>query len=182
MSKEKNYVPIEEEQEEKKKKRKRWLLLLILLLLLLCGGCTYRYIIKDNGVSNGEIGSGVLKGMSYEEMQKYLNEKTDASVFQIDINPIITFENAKSEGYLRLINRKSSAYNIKFTLKIDETGEVIYKSPTLTPTQYIQYVKLDKKLKAGTYRCTGTYEFYKADEPLKKVSQQHVAIEVTIEK
>lgn len=176
---------IESLEEEKKKKRKRWLLLLLLLLLLLISGCElYKgYLERMNQVQSGsigEIGNGVMPGMSPEEIQRYLNERADKSKFNIDLNSYLQFDNADSKAYLRLINGKNSAYAIKFIIRLEDSNQEIYRSALVRPEQYIEYITLSKKLKPGTYRAIGYYEFYDLEHTDIKVSEQEVVLKIEI--
>ena len=185
---EKNNIDVLQEdcQEEKKKGRKRRILILLLLLLLLAFGGFKVYqnyaerISQVKSGSMGEIGSGIMPGMTPEEIQRYLNEQADKSKFVIDINSHLEFDDANSEAYLRLINGKNSAYAIKLIVRLEDSGEKIYKSPLVMPEQYIEYIKLSKKLKAGTYRAIGTYEFYDLEHTDVKVSEQEVVLNIEI--
>lgn len=176
----------EDQQEEKKKGRKRRILILLLLLLLLAFGGFKVYqnyaerISQVQSGSMGEIGRGIMPGMTPEEIQRYLNEKADASKFVIDINSYLEFDDANSEAYLRLVNGKNSAYAIKLVVRLEDSNELIYKSPLVMPEQYIEYIKLSKKLKPGTYRAIGTYEFYDLEHTDVKVSEQEVVLNIEI--
>ena len=173
-------------EEEKRKGRKRRILILLLLLLLLAFGGFKVYqnyaerMSEVKSGSMGEIGSGIMPGMTPEEIQRYLNEKADASKFVIDINSYLEFDDANSEGYLRLINGKNSAYAIKLVVRLEDSNDLIYKSPLVMPEQYIEYIKLSKKLKPGTYRAIGTYEFYDLEHTDVKVSEQEVVLNIEI--
>lgn len=177
-----------EEQNQEKKKRKKWLLLLLLLLLIFLAGYTgYKlyqdYLERKSQVQSGiigEIGNGIMPGMTPEELQAYLNEQADKSKFTINVNSDLEFDDANSKAYLRLINGKNSAYAIKFTIRLEDTKQVIYKSSLVKPEQYIEYIKLTKKLKKGTYRAIGTYEFYDLNQPDIKVSEQEVVLNINI--
>ena len=181
-----NNISQENGQEEKKKGRKRRILILLLLLLLLAFGGLKVYqnyaerISEVKSGSIGEIGRGIMPGMTPEEIQRYLNEKADASKFVIDINSYLEFDDANSEGYLRLINGKNSAYAIKLVVRLEDSNDLIYKSPLVMPEQYIEYIKLSKKLKPGTYRAIGTYEFYDLEHTDVKVSEQEVVLNIEI--
>ena len=176
----------ENAQEEKKKGRKRRILILLLLLLLLAFGGFKVYqnyterISEVKSGSMGEIGRGIMPGMTPEEIQRYLNEKADKSKFVIDLNSHLEFDDANSEGYLRLINGKNSAYAIKLVVRLEDSNELIYKSPLVKPEQYIEYIKLRKKLKPGKYRAIGTYEFYDLENTDVKVSEQEVVLNIEI--
>ena len=177
-----------EEQNQEKKKRKKWILLLLLLLLIFFAGYTgYKmyqdYLERKSQVQSGslgEIGHGIMPGMTPEEIQKYLNEKADKTKFTINVNSQLEFDDANSKGYLRLINGKNSAYAIKFTIRLEDSNEVIYKSSLVKPEQYIEYIKLSKKLKKGTYRAIGTYEFFDSQQTDIKVSEQQVVLNIEI--
>ena len=183
-----NNILQEEQQEEKKKGRKRRILILLLLLLLLAFGGFKVYqnyaerMSQVQSGSMGQIGSGIMPGMTPEEIQRYLNEQADKSKFVIDINSYLEFDNANSEAYLRLINGKNSAYAIKLVVRLEDSNELIYKSPLVKPEQYIEYIKLSKKLKAGSYRAIGTYEFYDLENTDVKVSEQEVVLNIEIKK
>ena len=176
----------ENQEEEKKKGRKRRILILLLLLLLLAFGgfkVYQNYVERISAVksgSMGEIGRGIMPGMTPEEIQRYLNEKADKSKFVIDLNSHLEFDDANSEGYLRLINGKNSAYAIKLVVRLEDSNELIYKSPLVKPEQYIEYIKLRKKLKPGKYRAIGTYEFYDLENTDVKVSEQEVVLNIEI--
>ena len=92
----------ENQEEEKKKGRKRRILILLLLLLLLAFGgfkVYQNYVERISAVksgSMGEIGRGIMPGMTPEEIQRYLNEKADKSKFVIDLNSHLEFDDANS--------------------------------------------------------------------------------------
>lgn len=173
------------ENKKEKKSKKKWLLLLLLLLLVSFSSYQLyqNYMDRQNEVqagSLGEIGHGVMPGMTPEEIQRYLNEKADKSKFTIDINSYVEFDTADSKGYLRLVNGKNSAYAIKFTIKLEGTDTVVYKSALVKPEQYIEYITLKKKLNPGVYRAIGIYEFYDATYTDTKVSEQQVVLTLDI--
>lgn len=169
-------------KEEKKSKRKRLLLLLLLLLLLISSCQMYQYLNRrEIGTgSTGIIGSGVMPGMSPEEIQQYLNEQADKSKFTINVNSYIEFDTATSEGYLRLINGKNSAYAIKFKIQLEGTNTTVFKSGLVMPEQYIEKITLGKKLNPGVYRAIGIYEFYDVENTDTKVSEQQVVLTLDI--
>lgn len=177
-----------EKGSKKKHRRKRWLILiiiLVLLLILLFGGYKLyqNYMEQLSQVTSGslgEIGSGIMPGMTPEEIQRYLNEKADKSKFTIDVNSHLEFDDANSKAYLRLVNGKNSAYAIKFTIRLEDTNEVVYRSALVKPEQYIEYITLNKKLDPGTYRAVGTYEFFDPKHTNVKVSEQKVVLKIEI--
>ncbi len=173
------------ENKKEKKSKKKWLLLLLLLLLVSFSSYQLyqNYMDRQNEVqagSLGEIGRGIMPGMTPEEIQQYLNEKADQSKFTISLNSYLEFDTADSKGYLRLINGKNSAYAVKFTIKLEGTDTVVYKSALVKPEQYIEYITLKKKLNPGVYRAIGIYEFYDATYTDTKVSEQQVVLTLDI--
>ena len=175
-----------ENQEMQEEKKKKWIVLLLLLFLLISfSSCQMykNYLSRENDIQSGslgEIGYGVMPGMTPEEIQQYLNEKADKSKFTISLNSYLEFDDANSKGYLRLINGKNSAHAIKFTIKLEGTDTVVYKSALVEPEQYIEYITLHKKLKPGVYRAVGVYEFYDATYTDTKVSEQQVILTLDI--
>lgn len=173
------------ENKKEKKSKKKWLLLLLLLLLVSFSSYQLyqNYMDRQNEVqagSLGEIGRGIMPGMTPEEIQQYLNEQADKSKFMISLNSYLEFDTADSKGYLRLINGKNSAYAVKLTIKLEGTDTVVYKSALVKPEQYIEYITLKKKLQPGVYRAIGIYEFYDATYTDTKVSEQQVILTLDI--
>ena len=181
-------IDIVENPKQNKRKRKKWIIIILLLLLLFLtsfvGYKMYQdYLKRASQVQSGsigEIGHGIMPGMTPEEIQQYLNEKADKSKFTINVNSDLEFDNTNSKAYLRLINGRNSAYAIKFTIRLENSKQVIYKSSLVKPEQYIEYIKLSKKLKKGTYRAIGTYEFYDLTHNDIKVSEQEVVLNIEI--
>ena len=177
-----------EEQSKEKMKRKKWILLLLLLLLIFFAGYTgyklyQNYLDRKAQVQSGilgEIGNGIMPGMTQEELQRYLNEQADKSKFTINVNSQLEFDDTNSKAYLRLINGRNSAYAIKFTIKLDSSNEVVYKSALVRPEQYIEYINLSKKLDKGNYKATGIYEFYDLNKTNERVAEQQVELNINI--
>lgn len=168
---------INEIKKQKRKKIKIGLLIVLSLLVLVCGFKLYQdYIKRRNEARSGlvaEIGIG-----STEKPKS--NEKVNKPKFTIDLNSYIEFDDSNSEGYLSLRNVKDSSYAIRFSIKLEDTNEVIYKSSLVMPEGYIDYIKLDKKLGPGIYKAIGVYEFYELTNTDNKVSEQSVSLDLEI--
>lgn len=139
--------------------KKMLLILLIIILIILI-----LFWVKDFRGIKGEEGTlvegsnGLLPGITKEEAERILQEKADASVFSFDINATPTFENGSSKGNVRIANPPYNVYDIKVTIRLDDSGDLVLQTDKLKPNQYIETAKLSKKLSKGEYDATATLE------------------------
>lgn len=58
------------------------------------------------------------------------------------------FEEGGKKGKLGIENVPGNRYSLQIDLVLDDTGETIYQSGLIDPGYYIEYVELNKTLKA----------------------------------
>lgn len=115
---------------------------------------------------------------SEQEMQDELNNQVEEGMLDISIAAKIEFENGTSEGTANIENVPGNIYNIEVSIELSDTGEVVYETPLMTPNQYIEKIKLNQDLDAGTYPAIATFTAYNADTGEE---EGQAAAEITIE-
>ena len=110
--------------------------------------------------SGAIIQDGVISGYTASEIEEIMQRKADESTFSFEINSRPFFENAKSEGNIRIYNPPFNNYLIDVEIKLDSNNKTIFKSGKLKPNQYIEKAKLSRNLKKGEYEATATISAY----------------------
>ena len=173
------------EEKIKKKKKMLWLILILMLVIFVVGtifGTAAYFKYKSELIPDydGTIMNGSLKTNDPEEIRRMLQDKVDESQFTFKINARPAFSSDINKGgNIRIENPPSNIYNTVVSIKIDDTDEEVFKSPLLKPAQYIEYGKLTKKLKSGTYDATAIFSAYHP-ETNRYMGEVHVDIKMTV--
>lgn len=133
---------------------------------------------SSNESSSNAPQDGQAPYKSEEEMQAELDSKVEEGMLDISISSKIDFENGTSEGVANIENVPGNIYDIKVSIELSDTGEVVYESPLMTPNQYIEKIKLNRDLDAGTYPAIATFTAYNTEDG---VEEGQAAAEITIE-
>jgi hypothetical protein len=107
--------------------------------------------------------TGILPGMSEQEIQSALNQVVEEGMLNISISSDISFADGKSKGMANINNVEANHYIVKVAITLDDTGETVYESGGIQPGQYIQYIELAKELAKGDYTATATFTAYTQD-------------------
>lgn len=168
---------LKEERERKARNRKR-LIILLVILLLIGGGTAAWYFTRDTIDPNQT--QGQLPYKTQAEIQAELNRRISESALAMSINTKPTFANGTAKGKLCIENSPANHYDIKVTIRRDDTGDVIFKSGKIQPNNYIYEAKLSEALPAGVYKATATFTAYNRETGAEK-GQSAVEMEITIE-
>ena len=103
---------------------------------------------------------GVIPGYTEEQIKEILQRKADESTFSFEINSRPIFKNGESEGNIRIANPPYNKYLITVEIKLDDNNKIVFKSGEILPNHYIEYAKLNRKLKAGEHNATATINAY----------------------
>ncbi|MBE6753366.1 MAG: hypothetical protein E7559_03270 [Ruminococcaceae bacterium] len=153
------------------------IILLIILLLHSCPGGDHEYTDFDRD-PNALIGQ--LEGKSPEEIQAELDRIVEEGMFNISINATPVFKDGSAKGNLRIENIPANHYNMKVTITLDETGEVIYKSGIIEPNHHIENDKLEIVLPKGYHAATAVFTAYEPDTN-ELVGQAAAKINILVE-
>lgn len=164
----------EESTEEmpKKRSKKKWIILLALVLLL--GGTVFIVKMKMQSstlpdedkieTAGGDLIDEIPEGMTEGEYGDLLQKQIDDSMFTVNVRTTPVFQNGSSKGVIDITNNPSNKFPCKVSLKLDDTGEEVYRCDDLIyPGQYINEIKLTKNLKKGAYPATLTYYVFNED-------------------
>lgn len=157
-----------------------WLLIFLLLILLgLCGGIIYKLTrTEDKGrLARDELAlGGMLPGKTPEEIDELLNEKVAEGMVNIGIAAEPIFEKNGKKGRIGIENIEANHYSFQVTVTLDETRELLYESGIIDPGYYIEYIELEKKLRAGDYPATAVFTTYSLDESEDKIAETRVKL------
>ena len=67
----------------------------------------------------------------------------------------------------RIENIAANQHHMKVTITLDGEREPIYESAGIAPGQYIEHVKLNRTLSAGTYSATALFTAYDMENLLQ---------------
>jgi flagellar basal body-associated protein FliL len=100
------------------------------------------------------------------------NQKTQAGQYEVAMNTTWEFEDgnsASSNAYVE--NTTSNTNDVYFDIVRSDTGETIYKSPTIPVGSHLEGITLDTALEAGSYSCVLTYHLLDdSGEPISKLN------------
>lgn len=137
------------------------ILIIILVIITIISAV---FLINNNknkvNVSGGILQEGIIPGYTEEQIKEILQRKADESSFSFEINSRPIFKDGKSEGNLRIANPPYNKYLITVEIKLDDNNKIVFKSGEILPNHYIEYAKLNRKLKAGEYNATATINAY----------------------
>ena len=141
---------------------KKYKILILLLILIIPLSIIFITNSKNNkvNISGGILQEGVIPGYTEEQIKEILQRKADESTFSFEINSRPIFKNGESEGNIRIANPPYNKYLITVEKKLDDNNKIVFKSGEILPNHYIEYAKLNRKLKAGEYNATATINAY----------------------
>lgn len=118
---------------------------LILLALWVLAGCSaYSF---DETAQSGSYGQ-----------QAEQSQSAAAQDFALMINAEVTVNRSTGRANVLMGNPEENTRLCKMTLSLDETGEVLYATPILSPGERVAYAQLDeeviKQMKEGEYQAT----------------------------
>ncbi len=161
--------------------RRILIILLILFLLWLLSRCTVSPTDKKEvavtDFFDPSAKTGTLPGRSEEEIQAELNKVVEEGMFNISIASVVTVEENGDEAMARIENIAANHHNMTVSITLDGEDEPIYESAGLAPGQYLEYVRLNRPLPAGTYSATALFTAYHTED-LSQAGQ--AAAQITI--
>ena len=140
------------------------LLIGIIALVLLVGILVAVRLASLNKLSKERFAAtGVLPGLTTEEIQQRLDQIVDEGMFNASINSVIHFADGNAAGDVRIENIEANRYACTVTIYLKNTNEAILTTGLILPGQYVEYMKLDKPLVDGYFDCTAEFTAYTVD-------------------
>lgn len=114
------------------------------------------------------------------EAQKNEKERVPMGSYEVNMNYDWVFDNANatsSNAYVgNSVNNNRTVY---FTVTLEGSEEVIYKSPYIPVGSYMKNITLNSDLEAGTHKAVVKYHL--VDDAYKDLTSVSVAVTITIE-
>jgi hypothetical protein len=109
------------------------------------------------------------------------DQKAETGTYEVVMNSTWSFKNGHSASTNAYVENSTSNQNdVYFDVVRDDTGESIFKSPTIPVGSHLENITLDSDLPAGDYACTLTYHLLDdSGEPTSKLS---LALDISVEK
>lgn len=108
-------------------------------------------------------------------------ERTPIGAYEVSMTSQWEFKDGEAiskNAYVENCPRNNN--EVYFVVKLEDTGEEIYKSPYIPVGSSLENIMLDTNLKKGTYKAVLTY--YLVDNSYKKVSEVAVGITIIVKK
>lgn len=118
--------------------------LVLLSLYILVGCSSYTF---DEAAQSGSYG---------EQAQQ--DQSTQVQDFALMINAVVTVDASTGKANVLMGNPAENIRLCKITLFLDETGEMLYSTPILSPGERVAYAELDREvinqMKEGEHQAT----------------------------
>ncbi len=176
------------EKRNRKKGNRGLLVALIVILAAILVTLLYVFVLQPQGeqqakedaiVAEENAQMGILPDMSDEEIRERLNTIVADSMLNISINSNPVFATGGAEGNLRIENIPGNQYGFVVEIKLDDTGETIYKSGLIAPGYFVEKATLLRELKKGIYPATAVFTAYETDGK-REVGSAGARINITV--
>ena len=168
------------EQEFKKKSKTPIIIVIVVLVIAAIAVGAWAVISNSGGFYDNAAQTGQAPYKTDEEKQAELDRVVEEGMLNISIASVIEFQNGTSEGTAYIENVPSNKYVMKITITLDSNNEVVYESGGIKPDSYINTIKLNTDLAAGTYPATATFTAYDPDT-LDEVGQAAAKITIVVD-
>lgn len=152
----------------------------IVVIIVLIGTIMYLLLnkYKENDTPKRDV---VVNEQNAEQVASDVVEQEYIPIgsYQVTMNSTWNFASgdvASDNAYVE--NAKANTNAVYFDIVRSDTEETIYESPVLPVGAYLDEIKLDKVLKAGTYDCVLTYHL--VDDNQKPISKLNMGLSIVI--
>lgn len=128
---------------------------------------------------DGASKTGQAPYKTEEEKRAELDKSVEDGMLNISIASLIEFANSSASGTAYIENVPSNKYDMKVKITLDSNGDVVYESGAIKPDSYIETIKLNKQLPAGTYPATATFTAFQSGNG-EEVGQAAAKITIVI--
>lgn len=170
-----------------KKPVSKKILIFATVIVIAAAGIFYGMSQKNKGLEFDENATiGTLPGIDMEQRKAEMQKQLDDSMIAFSVNTSPTLASGTSEGNFMIENPQQNEKLIVAEIYLDNTesengtGELLYKSKFIKPGSYIENLKLEKVLSAGTYNATVYFKAYNIDNQ-SFIGQTGAAIKITVQ-
>ncbi len=151
------------------------ILLCIVVIAILVGVIVFMLLGKDEP----ETYNQVVTPENVDEVISQLENRAEPGSYVVTMNGDWEFENgdsASTNAYV--LNDAMNTNTVYFTIVTEDDNKLIYTSPYLGVGSYIDNIKLDTPLSAGTYNAVITYHL--VDDDHNDLSSVSMALTIII--
>lgn len=112
------------------------------------------------------------------DIKEELQKQTDESMMNIQCNVAPTFTQGGKQGDLFIANSYENKSDIKLTITLKDSGQVLVETAIVKPGMTLHSVSLQKTLPAGEYQAVAKIGFYEADGTLDTSNQVDMLLHV----
>ena len=163
------------------RRSRRWPLLLAAVIVLAAAGFAAWTLLvpaaPEDAWYDADSAAGSYEGKSDEEVRADLEKAVAEGMMNISIASNIKASAQTGQAEARIENIAANTMDQKVTLKLADSGEVIYESGAIAPGSHVQTVQLDADLAPGAYDVLATFDGYDVETREKKGT---AAAEVTL--
>ncbi|WP_159722830.1 hypothetical protein [Enterococcus sp. CSURQ0835] len=153
-------------QQMKIMRKRKVLIALLLSVLLVTGYVVYEYFLKKETIPATVVAGDFLPAgkdaakMTEKELSEYAQKAADESQFNMRIVSKAAFDQTTMNGKLAIQNPPINSQPVNVVVTLDDTNEVVYNSGAIQPGEEITEAMLEKRLEAGEYQATATFNIY----------------------
>lgn len=169
--------------------RSRWLLVLCAIVIIVLLTAIVFLLLKNQNntnISSEEAASSPRRNVVVNEenaeavAEEIINQtKAVPGTYQVMMNSTWNFQDgasASDNAYVENSNANTNA--VYFDLQLSDSEETIYESPVIPVGSYLDNIKLEKDLDAGTYNCVLIYHL--VDDEQNTLSTLRMAVKVVV--
>lgn len=167
--------------------KKKVVLIVVLAIVILALAAVIIFLLLRKGTASvtkdDTVPNTIVTKDNVDEVMKDLDkEMTPVGSYELSMTTTWNFKNGSAISKDAFIeNVETNPNSVYATIEIADTGEQIYKSPVLQRGSHVENIKLDAKLKKGTYDCVCTYHILN-DAETDETSSTRVTMTVIVKK
>lgn len=156
------------------------IVLLIAIVALLLKGHSNANISSEEETSSPRRNVVVNEENAEEVAEEIINQKTvSPGTYRVTMNSTWNFQDGASSSDNAYIENSTANTNAVYCdLQLSDTEEIIYQSPVIPVGSYLDNIKLDKDLDAGTYDCVLIYHL--VDDEQNTLATLRMAVKVVV--
>lgn len=156
------------------------IIILVVIILVLAGVILFLLLAHKDDPKKGDVRPIVMTEDNADDVVKELQDDSWDTRYNCRMSNSWTFEDGQTESPDAYVaNTDYNHYPVYFEVQIDETGEIVYKSPMIPVGSEIKGLTLDKPLAAGDYPATVIYHLIN-EENEEEVSSVGFTINIRV--
>lgn len=181
MSKEKasQRISAEMNQQQNKPQRKLFILIIAALVAVIAVIGISIIAVVGNKVEPNVVVTPDNVQEIIAEAKKKEEDRVPVGSYEVNMNYDWTFDNANATSSNAYVgNSVNNNHTVYFTITLENSEDIIYKSPYIPIGSYMKNITLNSNLEVGTHNAVVKYHL--VDEAYKDMYSVSVAVTITI--